>query len=276
MGGTLIRRRDTSPVLWGDEISGFASDHFFAVTPDFAVLTATVPPGKYFRASETSRPVFDSDEALYVLQGEYTIHDPKSGDVRVAKTGDTITIKGPQWHFGYNFTSEPLRIFEVVAPLDLSGEAGGDLPKAYVSHDPEELRDFPANASTYTRSTYVVRPPDCAYVLHGRAHPSRLDVVCSTPRVGLFKIDLLPGQRTDPIQLSKSSVIVPIKGKAVVRVAGDSTLFDLETEDAASFEAGDSYEIHNLGDQPSTCLVAVAGSLVDALTPSTEAEHASS
>ncbi len=80
----LVRRADVKPLLWGDEEAGYANDLFYQLTPQLAIVVACVPPGGSFTSSKQHRTVFNSDEALYVLDGQYTIQNPESGEVCVA------------------------------------------------------------------------------------------------------------------------------------------------------------------------------------------------
>lgn len=266
MSGSVVRRSEMSPVLWGDEQSGYASDTFFYVGSEMAVLIATIPPGKRFTASENYRAIFSSDEALYVLTGEYTIQDPETGEVKVGRPGDTIVIKGPQWHFGYNFSESALRIFEVVAPVDISNSMGHvPIPDPIKGYLPEQLLDFPAVGASSAQRTYLTRPDTCAYVLQGTANPVRLDVLCSTPRVALVRLDLLPGQRSDVISFNATVVVVATSGIVFVREPEEGSWNEVPEGDAVVFQAGDKFALHNQAEQKATCLIAISGNLGNAL-----------
>ena len=40
------------------------------------------------------------EEFFYILQGEYTVQFPDTGEVEVGRAGQVIQMNGPQWHSG--------------------------------------------------------------------------------------------------------------------------------------------------------------------------------
>jgi mannose-6-phosphate isomerase-like protein (cupin superfamily) len=117
-GHGLVRSTDATCVLWGDTEAGFVHDHIYARSESMVALVIEMGPGGSYSRSEQHTPFFDyCHECLYVLEGEYTIHNPLTGQIVVARQGELISMPDRTWHFGYNFANAKMRVLEIIAPL---------------------------------------------------------------------------------------------------------------------------------------------------------------
>ena len=70
---TVVRRSEAVQFLWGDETAHFVPDLIYGRGERMAALIFKLPPGEYFRSSETWRTMYDQDRYYYVVTGELTI-----------------------------------------------------------------------------------------------------------------------------------------------------------------------------------------------------------
>ena len=109
MGASAKRTR------WGDEVAGFVSDWVYLRTPQLLSIVFTMAPGQSFKASGDWMPLYDAQVCEYVLAGEYTLHNPTTGEIRVVTAGQSVAFGAMSWHFGYNFSDTELRMIEWLA-----------------------------------------------------------------------------------------------------------------------------------------------------------------
>ena len=109
MGASAERTR------WGDEVAGFVSDWVYLRTPQLLSIVFTMAPGQSFKASGDWMPLYDAQVCEYVLAGEYTLHNPTTGEIRVVTAGQSVAFGAMSWHFGYNFSDTELRMIEWLA-----------------------------------------------------------------------------------------------------------------------------------------------------------------
>jgi mannose-6-phosphate isomerase-like protein (cupin superfamily) len=226
-----------------------------------------MPPGGFFTMSERNRPVYDADGALYVLEGQYTIHMPETGEIRVAEEGETILLRGPHWHFGYNFSDRELRLVETIAPLP-SPERVRDLkPPTDVKHgDLTELADFPRTRGASTANMDVVGLHEASNLLLGNQNPALLRVMASNKRLSFGIMDLAAGRRTDAISWNKDASIYVQSGHVHVRIDAEGEWQEIGSDDVFFIPYGMTWQLFNHRGAPSRMLMSLGGNLAEAMT----------
>ena len=259
----ITRRDSAQSFLWGDDDSGYANDKFYSLTQELSIVVACIPPGGRFTSSDTFKAIFDADEALYVLEGQYTIQNPENGEIRTANAGDLIYMKGPQWHYGYNFSDQELRVFEAIAPLDLSNAAAvKPMPETTVAWDADRLADFPAMPAAGHHKMSVVRECETVRTILGVENPMRVDVFVSSDRVAFGRFELAAGRRSDPLCWTVDATVFVQSGRLHVRIKKNSFWEELNAEDLVSLPAGTEFEIFNHGGERAAGLLAIGGNFV--------------
>jgi hypothetical protein len=117
-GPTVVRYRDASRFLWGDQKSGEVADVVYGRNERIATLIYKLKPGGYFKSSDSWKSFFDQHRFYYVLKGELTIQDPGTGEVAVARAGEAVHFRGAKWHFGYNFTADECVVLDWYGPQE--------------------------------------------------------------------------------------------------------------------------------------------------------------
>ncbi len=255
---TLVRADETSLLLWGDEQTGFVNDQFHAQSTQLILVTITMPPGRRFHHSDTNKPVYTGHAGLYVLEGQYTVQFPDTGEVRVAEQGEILLLRGPQWHFGYNFSDRELRVLETISPLASPGALEHLVcPSPEAGFDPRAIRDFPATR-TAARLEVVTRRT-ALNIIAGERHHVLLRVLASTDKLTVAVFDLIGGQRTDPFKFSRDATLYVERGRLNVRIQAGGVWEELNPGDAYFFPAGTIWEVFNHGAGGAGAHMAIAG-----------------
>ena len=255
---SMVRASETSLLLWGDETTGFVNDLFHAQSAQLVLVTICMPPGQRFHHSATNKPVYTGNAGLYVLEGQYTVQFPDTGEVRVAEQGEMLLLRGPQWHFGYNFSDKELRVLETISPLALPGALDGLVcPTPEVGIDSRAIKDFPATR-TAPRLEVMTRRT-ALNIIVGQRHHTLLKVLASTDKLTVAVFDLMGGQRTDPFKFSRDATLYLEKGRLNVRIQADGIWEELHPGDAYFFPAGTSWEVFNHGADAASSHMAIAG-----------------
>lgn len=274
----IITPGEANSILWGDEVAGYANDKFYLMTPQMAIVVACFPPGGGYRASEQFKPIYDSDECLYVLNGQYTICDPETGEVQTAESGEMVLMHGPQWHFGNNFSDDELRVFEVIAPLDI-GLAGARTapPAAPVSVPSARLQDFPRDRGDGQQKMELVRKWQALSAIHGTRNPMLMRVFAASERVSMAVAELAAGRRSEPMTWAVDAAAFVEHGTVHFRVADAGQWLEAREGDLFHAPAGTSFEVFNHGGTRANVIFAVAGNIRDGLSPRANEElaHAS-
>jgi hypothetical protein len=121
-GPTHIPSESTTLHLWGEEAGGQVSDWCYVSSDKIHQLIFGLPPGGAFRHSENYKTIFAADEIYYVLSGTLALSNPETGEVHLAEMGEAIFFRRDTWHHGLNYSTEPLRVLEVLAPPPLFRE----------------------------------------------------------------------------------------------------------------------------------------------------------
>lgn len=110
--------------LWGDAAAGRVDDWIYVSSLQIHQLVFGLPPGEGFRHSPDYRTVFAADEVLTVLMGTMVIANPETGEVQVARTGESVFFRRDTWHHAWAWGSEELRVLEFFAPPPATGSSG--------------------------------------------------------------------------------------------------------------------------------------------------------
>ncbi|PKP69735.1 MAG: hypothetical protein CVT83_04165 [Alphaproteobacteria bacterium HGW-Alphaproteobacteria-5] len=256
-----VRRGDVPLLLWGDEKSGFIADLIYAVNEQMLLAGIRIPPGKYFQWSDDYKPVYTTDACLYVLEGQYTVQLPDTGEVVVADAGEMILLRGPQWHFGHNFTDSEVRVLETIAPppsLDPVPEA---CPTPVLGMNKKALHDFPFSRGEGETRLSVIGRKTASPALIGAENKVLFYILGCTDKVSVAVFDLIAGQRSETIRCSKDVTIYVESGRVHVRIASEGLWDELSAEDAFYIPAGTEWQIFNHDDTPASLHFALAGNI---------------
>lgn len=263
---TLVRANETSLLLWGDEQTGFVNDQFHAQSKQLVLVSISMPPGRRFHHSDTNKPVYTGHAGLYVLEGQYTVQFPDTGEVRVAEQGELLLLRGPQWHFGYNFSDRELRVLETISPLAAPGALDSLVcPSPEAGFDRRAIVDFPATRAAARLE--VVTRRTALNIIVGEQHPLLLRVLASTDNLTVAVLDLIGGQRTDVFRFSRDATLYVEKGKIHVRIQTDGVWEELNPGDAYFFPEGTSWEVFNHGAASAGAHLAIAGNFAQTSAP---------
>jgi hypothetical protein len=193
---TLIRSADVPCVVWGDDESGFVNDLFYVLSEGMVFVTITIPRGGFFRSSDKNRAFFDTHECLYVLEGEYTVQNPETGETRIARRGEMVFMPEKCWLYGYNFADTELRLLECIAPpTNQAALAHVPRPKTIKEFDSAAFEDFRTAQASEARF-HIRGRENAVNAVIGGAHPVLFRVLASTERVFLSEIVLRPNSRS--------------------------------------------------------------------------------
>lgn len=255
---TLVRANETSLLLWGDEKTGFVNDQFHAQSKQLILVSISMPAGRRFHHSETNKPVYTGHAGLYVLEGQYTVQFPDTGEVRVAEQGELLLLRGPQWHFGYNFSDRELRVLETISPLAAPGALDQLVcPTPEAGFDPQAIKDFPA--SRPAPRLEVVTRRSALNIIVGSQHHTLLRVLASTDKLTVAVFDMNGGQRTDALKFSRDATLYVEKGRLHVRIQTDGVWEELNPGDSYFFPEGTTWEVFNHGACAASAHLAIAG-----------------
>lgn len=232
----LVRRNDATHYLWGDEASGQVNDIIYGKNENVESVIYTLPPGGYFVASDRWRPIFDQHRFYYVLQGELTIHDPKSGDIAHAMPGQAIHWTGNRWHFGYNFSDEETWVLDWFAPHTRSRDVVFEEeykerpePIAPCNGRYDLLGKWPQALPATRKQAFEQGAPvtlsrhDALHIVHGSQRRTLEHIYVSTDKLTAGIVELMPGVKGDVHAHPGEKVILATKGRMHVYLP---TLFE--------------------------------------------------
>jgi quercetin dioxygenase-like cupin family protein len=107
-----------------------------------------------------------------------------------------------------------------------------------------------------------VRAGDVLWRLEGQAHPLLVGILVSTEHLTVGRIDLLPGQRSEPECHGGDESIYVLSGTAHVRPLADTGpgWLELSPRDGCYLPAGTRHQYYNIGEEPASLLFGVAPS----------------
>lgn len=256
-----VAYREAPIILWGDDESGYVNDVLNVVSSKIILAEVRLAPGQRFQASNVHKPIYDSDVCLYVLEGQYTVQLPDTGEVKVAEAGEMLFLRGPQWHFGYNFSSGVTRVLETISPPAAADRfADAICPSPIRGVDVIALEDFPATAAKAANLLRRIKPADALPAIIGTKSPLRLRIMASSPRVSLALVNLLPGQASEIVKFTSDATVYIESGRLTLRNITDTDAEDLEPGDAYFLPAGTEWQLRSHTGDPAFGQIALAGS----------------
>jgi mannose-6-phosphate isomerase-like protein (cupin superfamily) len=192
-------------VLWGDRTSGQVSVETLVWTDQLHCGLFSMPVDTWFGHSDAFPTVTAADEIWITLSGIYVMNCPMTGEVHRVRPGEGMLSRPGTWHHGFSVGDEPLVMIEFIGGigsgkrdiLDFAATvAAPAMPKRtrdqFLGRWPD-ARDE-ARAGERLR---VVRPDDALLQIEGEEHPLLVEVLVSTPRLTVGRIELLAGHRSD-------------------------------------------------------------------------------
>jgi quercetin dioxygenase-like cupin family protein len=261
----LIKQADAPRILWGDDEAGYVNDIINLHSKELVLATICMPPGGFYRASQTHKPIYDATGCFYVMQGDYTVQLPDTGEVRTMTTGQVLILRGPLLHYGYNFGDCETRVLEMISPVP----GGNAEVKRRPLPDPvrgvmrEALADFPVSGRTASWQLEVTARESALNAVIGVRTPIRLQIFNSSDRLSTAAFDLLAGQRGEAFCFSRESAIYLERGVLNVRDLADGKWSEVMAGDTYFAPAGAKWEIFNHGGITTGGIIAFAGSLAD-------------
>ena len=268
---TAIRYGSVTRHLWGDEEAGEVADWIYVSSDRIHQLVYGLPPGGAFRHSDSFRTVFAADVVYYVLSGTLVIANPSSGEVQRLDPGEAAFFRRDTWHHAFNYSTEPLRVLEFFAPPPSQGTSGAyaraqpylELAGVRYSRD-GWLRRWPeaATEEAASRTIHPIRTGDILWHLQGNAHPLLVGLLVSTEHLTVGRIELLPGQRSEPECHGGDEALYVLSGTVHVRPAGESGSgwLELSERDGCYLPSGTPHQYYNIGGEPASLLFGVAPS----------------
>lgn len=257
-------------VRWGDETSGFVSDWVYWRTERLVAIVFSIPPGGSFKVSDDWMPRYDAQECQYVLAGQYTIHNPTTGEIRVAEAGEAVAFGRMSWHYGYNFADTELRVIEWLSFSSdrAAGPTAGTRPERELEMDAELVGRFPEYRGEGTQRIDLVDERSSLRAILGSDRQLLASVLTSTPLLTVAIVEVPDAQRSDLLRHPSDTLLLVEHGKTHVYVPGEDVWAELNDLDAFFVPAGVGYHLLNQTDRRSRVLVATTGATLGRATES--------
>ncbi len=275
---TVVRRtpgaipaEQAQPKLWGDDVSGYASDLIFVSDDEIQELIIELPAGGRFQHSPQNRTIMAADQLYFVLSGSVALADPSTGEVQLVNPGQAVHIPPGTWHHGFNRGGGDVRILEFFAPPPATGSSqpyGRSQP--YLSEvsyaDDSHLGSWPPPAASAPAGTMrVIRDADYFWRMEGLPHPFLVGILVSTPQLTVAVGQLNPGQRTGPVVRGGAEAGYVLEGKLNLLIQDDDgtrTWHQVKAGDGFYVPPRTRHSFHNLPGHPVQFLFGVAPSYV--------------
>src|SRR5919202_1782227 len=199
-GPAHIRSEQVTLHLWGDQESGEVSDWIYVSSDKIHQLVYGLAPGGAFRHSDSYRTIFGADVVYCVLQGTLVLNNPETGEVHRVLAGEAAFFRRDTWHYGFNYSTESLRVLEFFAPPPSKGTSGAyaktkpNLTSPKYSQD-QWMQRWPLSQDEAKQNftMRVLREADILWRLEGQEQPVLVGIFASTEHLTVGKIQLLPG-----------------------------------------------------------------------------------
>jgi quercetin dioxygenase-like cupin family protein len=262
-GPTVVRHRDASRFLWGDQKSGEVADIVYGRNGKIATLIYKLKPGGYFKSSDSWKSFFDQHRFYYVLKGELAIKDPETGETAVAHAGEAVHFRGARWHFGYNFTADECVVLDWYGPQERPPhvtelEFGVTKPKFHTEKPgrsellgkwPDALATVRAEAAT-AGGMVTVTKRDALPFIYGDHNPVLEMLFVSTKELTAGTVDLMAGARSDDRSHPSDKVIFVTGGKLHVYLPESFDWFELDEWDMLYLPPNTRHQYWNYTDRP--------------------------
>lgn len=253
--------------LWGDPEAGEVADWIYVSSAKIHQLVFGLLPGRMFGHSREYRTVFGADEVLYVLSGVMVIINPETGEVQRAEKGESVFFRRDTWHHAFNYSTEPLRVLELLAPPPSKGTTGSYartrpylVSSLYTQN--QWLGRWPMErAEARADDSFVVmRNADLLWRMEGHEHHVLVGLIASTEHLTVGTIELLPGQQSDRRCHGGDLSLYVVEGTLNVRVPENEgqRWFELKAGDGFYVPEGVSYQYYNISGATAKLIFGVA------------------
>ncbi len=268
-GPTHIRYEAAVRHLWGDDESGRVQDWIYLSNHSLHVIVFSLPVGGGFTHSRAYRTVFGADEVMVVLEGEFALANPETGEVERARPGEAIFFRRDTWHHGFNVGVSQVRVLEFFAPPPATG-ASGEYARSQPYLEKADWRYGPNPApspssprsSSDTQRRTLTRIQDGWMTLELRGFDRRtvLEYYARTEHLIAGTMTLNPGVQLSPESHAGDELVYIDEGSLLVETVESlgPKRFELGRRDAMYLPAGVLHEYHNLGNQPVKVMFAQA------------------
>jgi quercetin dioxygenase-like cupin family protein len=283
-GPTLIRYQDAVRHLWGDDESGRVADWIYLSNHALHVIVFSLPVGGGFTHSRAYRTIFGADEVMVVLEGEFALANPETGEVERARPGEAIFFRRGTWHHGFNIGSSQVRVLEFFSPPPATGTSG-EYARRQAYLEKTDWRYSPADRPSEIgkgiekgpRRPTLTRIEErlMALELRGANRKAAVGYYAQTEHLSAGTLTLNPGTRM-PAESHAGDELVYIDDGSLFVFVPDSPnqkWFELGPRDGMYLPAAASHEYHNLSGQPVKAMFAQAPSR-KAQGPSSSTESA--
>ena len=273
---TAIPRQAATRHLWGDTSSGEVEDWIYVSSDKIHQLLFGLPPGGWFRHSDSYRTVFAADEVLYVLSGCMVVANPETGEVYRLPPGQAAFFRRDTWHHVYSYGSAALRVLELFAPPPSQGTSGAYARKQPFLSDIRYTQDeivgnWPMRRveSDAKRTIQVISEESYGWRLEGDADPILVGLLVSTEHLTAGKLLLRPGQQSQVRSHDGDESLYVLEGVLNVRThdGGPPNWFELHPGDGFYLPQGTPYQYYNMGSEMVGLLFGVAPSYKSGRTP---------
>jgi mannose-6-phosphate isomerase-like protein (cupin superfamily) len=191
--------------LWGDRTAGQVSVETLVWTEQLNCGLFSLPVNTWFGHSEAFPTVTAADEVWITLSGVYLMNCPMTGEVHRMRPGDGVLSRPGTWHHGFSIGDEPLVMLEFLGGIGsgqrdiLDFAATVEWPSTPKRTRDQFLGRWP-DARSEAQSAdrlRVVRSEDAMLRIEGDEHPLLVEILTSTPRLTVGRIELLAGHRSD-------------------------------------------------------------------------------
>jgi quercetin dioxygenase-like cupin family protein len=258
----VVRHAEAKRFLWGDEESGQVADLIYGRGERISAVIFTLGLGQWFGASKDWKPLYDQHRFYYVAQGSLAIHDPETGDVALATTGEAITWQGSRYHFGYNTGDTEAVVLDWFAPPErppLVPEAATMPSKRPLSHVVggryDLLGHWPTRHSKAIQGTppdsvlTTVRPVDALNLMHGTDRPLVVSILSSSNYLTGGTFSLPRSSKSEPEKHPGDETLFCLKGKLHVHLPKSGDWFELDPMDCIFLPQGTEHEYWSYSDE---------------------------
>jgi mannose-6-phosphate isomerase-like protein (cupin superfamily) len=253
--------------LWGDPQAGEVADWVYVSNEKIHLLVFGLPPGAWFRHSEQSRTIFNTDEIYYVLQGTMVISNPETGEVHPVQPGEAVFFRRDTWHHACNYGTEPLRVLEYIAPPPRQGTTQPYArTKPYLTQSrytqDEWIGRWPmaAQEAAASHTMRIVRPANMLWRLEGDDSPVLVGLLAATEHLTVGRVRLLPGQKTSVQAHGGDEVLYVLEGSVNVHLLGHEgqNWYELQPQDGFYLPEGTQHQYYNYSSQPAELMFGIA------------------